>query len=324
MNERIVFMGTPEFAAAVLERLCRTEYEIIACVTQPDKPTGRHMTLTPSPAKIFAESKNIPVYQPASLRTAEFYDWAVSLRPDLIITAAYGKILPQSILSIPVRGCINVHASLLPKYRGAAPVQWSIMNGDPVTGVTIMNMDAGMDTGDILAQRETAVGPDMHTVELMGILASIGADLLAETLPRYLEGRITPVKQDDSLAVLSPPIRKEQGRIDWNRSAFEIHNLIRALSSWPGAYTFLKGSRLKIYRSELPEDTAGLIAAYREQSGEPIPGTVIFASKAGIAVACGSGCVMLLCVQPESGRRMEVCDCAHNYRVGTCFDGEEI
>ncbi len=314
-------MGTPEFAASVLERLCRTDYEIVACVTQPDKPTGRHMTLTPTPAKVFAESRNIPVYQPASLRTAEFYDLAVSLKPDLIVTAAYGKILPQNILSIPAKGCINVHASLLPKYRGAAPVQWSIMNGDKVTGVTIMNMDAGMDTGNILAQREVLLDPDIHTHELMDVLASVGAELLAETLPRYLDGRIAPVKQDDSLAVMSPPIRKEQGQIDWNKSAFEIHNLIRALSTWPGAYTFLGGSRLKIYRSSLPENAASLIDTYRDKYGEPVPGTVLHAAKSGITVACGLGALVLLCVQPESGRRMEVCDCAHNYRIGEQFDG---
>lgn len=314
-------MGTPEFAAAVLGRLCLTEYEIVACVTQPDKPTGRHMTLTPPPAKVFAESRNIPVYQPASLRTQEFNDLAVSLRPDLIITAAYGKILPPNILSIPSKGCINVHASLLPKYRGAAPVQWSIIMGDKITGVTIMNMDAGMDTGDILSQKEVPIGPDVHTYELMETLASTGAELLAETLPLYLDGRITPVKQDDSLAVMSPPIRKEQGEIDWNRSGSEIHNLIRALSTWPGAYTFLKGSRLKIYRSAIPGNAGERIDAYRGEFGEPKPGTVVLASKAGITVACGTGFIELLCVQPESGRRMEVCDCAHNYRIGEQFGG---
>jgi methionyl-tRNA formyltransferase len=314
-------MGTPEFAASVLERLCRTDYEIVACVTQPDKPTGRHMTLKPTPAKVFAESRNIPVYQPASLRTAEFYDLAVSLKPDLIVTAAYGKILPQNILSIPTRGCINVHASLLPKYRGAAPVQWSIIHGDAVTGVTIMNMDAGMDTGNILAQREVPIGLNVHTHELMDTLAQTGAELLAETLPLYLDGRIVPVIQDDSLAVMSPPIRKEQGQIDWHKSAFEIHNLIRALSTWPGAYTFLGGSRLKIYRSSLPENTDALIDAYRVKCGEPVPGSVLSTAKSGITVACGSGVLVLLCVQPESGRRMEVCDCAHNYRIGEQFDG---
>ena len=315
-------MGTPEFAVSVLDTLCRTDYEIAACITQPDKPTGRHMTLTPPPAKVYAESRNIPVYQPASLRTDEFHDLTVSLNPDLIITAAYGKILPQSILSLPSRGCINVHASLLPKYRGAAPVQWSIINGDKITGVTIMNMDAGMDTGDILTQREIPIDPDIHTNELMAALASVGAELLAETLPLYLDGRITPVKQDNSLAVMSPPIRKEQGEIDWNRSGVEIHNLIRALSGWPGAYTFLKESRLKIYRSSLPENAGDVIDAYREKFGEPVPGTILSASKSGITVACGSGALMLLCVQPESGRRMEVCDCAHNYRIGEQFGGE--
>jgi len=315
-------MGTPEFAAAVLERLCRTDYQIAACVTQPDKPTGRHMTPTPPPAKVFALSRSIPVYQPASLRTEEFLDLTVSLRPDLIITAAYGKILPQSVLSVPVRGCINVHASLLPKYRGAAPVQWSILNGDKVTGVTIMNMDAGMDTGDLLAQKEVPIGPDMHTHELMDVLASLGAELLADTLPLYLDGRIKPVKQDDSLAVMSPPIRKEQGQIDWNKSSLEIHNRIRALSTWPGAYTFLGGSRLKIYRSSLPENAAALIDGYRDKCGEPVPGSVLSTAKSGITVACGSGCLTLLRIQPESGRSMEACDCAHNYRIGERFGGE--
>ena len=323
MSKRIVFLGTPEFAAAVLKRLHNTEQEVIACVTQPDKPVGRHMKLTAPPAKVMALSLGIPVYQPATLRTEEFLAQMKKWSPDLIITAAYGKILPADVLLVPADGCLNVHASLLPRYRGAAPVQWAILNGDKVTGITIMKMDAGMDTGDILSQRECPIDPDEDTVALMARLAVIGAEFLVETLPGYLSGSIKPVPQDQSLVTLSPPIQKEQGQIDWTQSSAVIHNQIRALCGWPGAYTLFNGERFKIYGSRLPENPDELITLYEADYEKPVPGTIIRGVKSGIYVACGTGCIVLTNVQPQSCRRMHVTECGHNYRAGTRFDGEK-
>jgi methionyl-tRNA formyltransferase len=317
-------MGTPDFASTVLESLSIEKYELIACVTQPDKPMGRHMTLMPPPAKVMALSKGIPVFQPASLRTDDFLAQLKSWTPDLIITAAYGKILPASILAVPLYGCLNVHASLLPKYRGAAPVQWALLNGDSVTGVTIMKMDEGMDTGDILRQRECPIDSDINTNQLMRLLSVIGSELLRDTLYDYLTGTCPTIRQEDRLATFSPPIRKEQGQIDWTNSARKIHNQIRALSGWPGAYTYYQGSRFKIYTSKITQEAEVLLQSYRNEHGDPIPGTVIRAGGSVLAVACGSGSIFLLSVQPQSCRRMDAAECAHNYRTGTRFDGESL
>jgi methionyl-tRNA formyltransferase len=322
LSKRIVFLGTPEFAAVVLERLYNTGYEIITCITQPDKPVGRHMTLTPPPAKSMAISLGIPVLQPESLRTDDFLATLKELAPNLIITAAYGKILPAAVLSVPSNGSLNVHASLLPKYRGAAPVQWAILNGDIRTGITIMQMDVGMDTGDILSSHECAIGPNETTEELMGRLAEIGADLLVQTITPYIDGEIKPIPQDNCLATLSPPIRKEQGRIDWNGSSSFIHNQIRALTGWPGAYSVYKGARMKIYSSILPENPEELLKTYEEDYEKPLAGTIIRGAKSGIYVACGEGCIILTSIQPQSCRRMQAHECGHNYRTGTRFDEE--
>ena len=323
MKKRIVFFGTPGFAAAVLERLYHAGYEITAIVTQPDKPVGRHMTLTPPAAKIKALSLGIPVSQPSSLRTEEFLKQMQAWEPDLVITAAYGKILPAAVLDVPGVGCLNVHASLLPRYRGAAPVQWSIMNGDKVTGITIMKMDAGMDTGDILRQRECPIDQNETTNELMGRLAEIGSELLIETLTLFLECELTSIPQDNNLATLSPPIQKEQGLIVWTDTSDKIHNQIRALTGWPGAYTYLDGSRFKIYGSIIPENEKELLSVYEEDYEKPLPGTIIRGAKSGIYVACGVGCIVLTSVQPQSCRRMHAHECGHNYRDGTRFDGEK-
>jgi len=323
LSKRIVFLGTPEFAATVLDSLYKAGYDVAACVTQPDKPVGRHMTLTAPPAKIMAMSYGIPVSQPSSLRTEEFLEQMKAWAPDLIITAAYGKILPGTVLDVPAFGCLNVHASLLPRYRGAAPVQWAILNGDKVAGITIMKMDAGMDTGDILSRRECSIDPDETTGMLMDRLAVIGAELLLETISPYLAGTIKPVQQDNSLATLSPPIRKEQGLIDWTRSPEAIHNQIRALSGWPGAFTLLKGERFKIYESNLPANQENLLSVFEQDYDKPLPGTIIRATKSGIYVACGSGCIALTNVQPQSCRRMHSHECSHNYRAGMQFGGEK-
>jgi len=322
LSKRIIFFGTPEFASTVLYRLQSTGHEVIACVTQPDKPVGRHMKLTAPPAKVMALSMGIPVSQPSSLRTDDFLAQMKKWSPDLVITAAYGKILPAAVLAVPQDGCLNVHASLLPKYRGAAPVQRAILSGDKVTGITLMKMDAGMDTGDILIQRECPIDPDESTNELMGRLAEMGAELLTDALPEYLKGTLKPIPQDNMLATFSPPIQKEQGLIDWTLSSSVIHNQIRALSGWPGAYTTLNGERFKIYKSHLPENPDELLEVYTADYEKPLPGTIIMGAKSGIYVACGSGCIVLTSVQPQSCRRMQVNECGHNYRAGTRFDGE--
>ena len=318
---RVVFMGTPEFAATVLSSLLENEYDVVTCVTQPDKPVGRKMVLTPPPAKVEAEKHSIPVWQPSSLRTPEALEKMASLEPDLIITAAYGKILPKEMLDLPKYGCVNVHGSLLPRYRGAAPVQWAILNQDDVTGVTIMKMDVGMDTGDILTQTEVAIDPRIHTPELMDQLAKAGAELLIKTLPGYIEGTVKPVPQNEELATVSPPINKDQGRISWNRPCAAICAQIRALSAWPGASTMWKGGRMKIYDA-VPAEDGSILTAYEEQHGKAGPGTVLFAKKGTLAVMCEDAPLLLLEVQPASGKRMKAIDCAHNFEVGAKMEDE--
>ncbi|MBP5491753.1 MAG: methionyl-tRNA formyltransferase [Clostridiales bacterium] len=319
---RIVFMGTPDFAACVLRSLVKAEYEIVCCVTQPDKPQGRKMILTPPPAKEVATEFGIPVWQPASLRTPEALEQLKEYAPDLIITAAYGKILPKTMLDLPKYGCVNVHGSLLPKYRGAAPVQWSILNRDEKTGVTIMKMDEGMDTGDILTSEAITIDRRIHTPQLMDQLANVGADLLIRTLPDYLDGKITPVAQDNDQATVSPPITKEQGKINWNDPADVIDAQVRALSEWPGAVTMWKGAKLKIYDAYADPACESLLANYREAHGEPLPGTVIAAKKGTLAVMCQDRPILLLELQPASGKRMKAIDCAHNYEVGKQMEDE--
>lgn len=319
---RIIFMGTPDLAATVLSRLIKENYEVVLVVTQPDKPVGRKMILTAPPAKVEAEKNGIEVWQPTSLRTEEALEKVRSYEPDLIITAAYGKILPKDMLDLPKYGCVNVHGSLLPKYRGAAPVQWSILNEDEKTGVTIMKMDVGMDTGDILTQADIVIGDRIHTPELMAKLADLGADLLIKTLPGYIDGSIKPVPQNNDEATMSPPITKDQGKISWDRTASAICAQIRALSSWPGASTMWKGGKLKIYDAQVSSDDT-LLNNYREQHGEPVPGTVLYGKKGTLAVMCGDKALLLLEVQPASGKRMKAIDCAHNFEVGAKMEDEE-
>ena len=317
---RIVFMGTPELAATVLGKLISEKYEVVLCVTQPDKPVGRKMVLTAPPAKVKAEENGIPVYQPSSLRTEEALQHIASYEPDMIITAAYGKILPKEMLDLPKYGCINVHGSLLPKYRGAAPVQWAILNLDEVTGVTIMKMDVGMDTGDILTKCEVAIDERVHTPQLMEQLAEAGAELLIDTLPKYIAGEITPVPQNNDEATVSPPITKEQGEISWTKTAKEICAQIRALSQWPGASTFWKGGKLKIYDAYVDPNGEKLLEDYQAANGEAAPGMVLAAKKGVLAVMCQDRPLYLLEVQPASGKRMKVIDCAHNFEVGRCME----
>ena len=306
---KVVFMGTPELSATVLKGLSDKGYNVILSVSQPDKPVGRKHILTAPPAKVQARELGVEVYQPDSLKTDEAYEFIKSREPDLIITAAYGKILPQRMLDIPKYGCINVHASLLPKYRGAAPVQYSILNGDDVTGITIMKMDAGMDTGDILTQVEVPIDINDHTDTLMAKLADAGRDLLLDTIGDYIEGKITSIPQDTDKVTLTYPIKPEDAVLDLNASARQVHDKIRALSSWPGCSTVFNGKRIKIYDSRLEED----------DNEEAAPGEITKASKGDLKVKCGKGSIYILELQSEGGKRLKAIDCAHNYKPGQRF-----
>src|SRR5882757_2508946 len=279
---RIIFMGTAELSCASLEILARDErLSVIAVVTQPDKPKGRDLKLTPSPVKILAEKLNLPVLQPLKARDEQFIAELRELKPGLMAVVAYGQILPQPILDLPRFGCLNVHTSLLPKYRGAAPIQWAIADGEPETGVTIMQMDAGLDTGPILATQRTPILATDDSQTLHDRLAKLGAELLAETIPAYVAGKIVPRPQLAEGSTYAAKIKKEDGQIDWARPASQIWNRLRAFTPWPGAFTFLpvqtaaaKPQLLKIWKAEVVE-TAGQ------------PGTILSAGTAGLIIGCG-------------------------------------
>ena len=292
---RIIFMGTPELAGVSLQALLRVpEFQIVAVVTQPDQPKGRGLKLQPSPVKEIALRENLPVLQPARARDEQFLQQLRELQPDLIAVAAYGQILPTSILELPRFGCLNVHTSLLPKYRGASPIQRAVLNGDPESGVTIMKMDAGMDTGDILTQEKTPILPEDNSQTLHDRLAQIGAALLARTIPEYVAGKIQPRPQPVEGVSRAAKIKKSDGQIDWSRPARSVWNQVRGMTPWPGAFTFLPGQPpglLKIWQTEIAP-----------QSGTP--GEILLADKTGIVVGCGQESLRVLAVQREGGRRM--------------------
>ena len=290
---RIVFMGTPDFAVPTLNKLYESEHEIAAVFTQPDKPKGRGYKLAPPPVKVLALEHGTPVYQPESLKKQpEMWDVLKEIAPDVIVVAAYGKILPKQVLDIPKYHCVNVHGSLLPKYRGAAPIQWSVLNGDDETGITTMLMGEGLDTGDILLQRSTPIGENETAAELFDRLAEIGADLLIETLEKLEKGEITPVKQDEELATYASILTKDMCMIDFNKPVKEVHKKICGLSDWPCAVTTLDGKRLKVFRSQIVKDkTPGHQA-----------GTVVDTKQ--FCVCCADGVIKLTEVQAEGSKRM--------------------
>lgn len=290
-------MGTPELAATSLAALLREPtFHVVAVVTQPDRPKGRDLKLHPSPVKETALHAGLPVLQPEKARDEKFVAELKSLQPDLIAVAAFGQILPKSILDLPRFGCLNLHTSLLPKYRGAAPIQWAIANGDTETGVTIMKMDVGMDTGDILTQRTTPIGAADNGQTMHDRLAQIGAELLVQTILDHVAGKISPRPQDAALATHAAKIKREHGCIDWTLPATQLWNRLRAFTPWPGAFTFLPAQPrprlLKVLRAEP-------IAA-----GANEPGHLLAPDKDGIVVACGEGALKILELQLEGGRRM--------------------
>ena len=275
---RTVFMGTPEFALPTLEGLLATGLPVIGVYTQPDRPSGRGKQLTPPPVKQLATAHGLPLFQPLRLRLPEVVAELQELAPDLIVVVAYGQILPKSVLDIPKYGCINVHASLLPKYRGAAPINHAIMAGESETGVTTMYMDVGLDTGDMLVKRITSIGPEETAGELHDRLAQLGREALLATLDHLCAGTLVREKQDDALTCYAPLLKKEQGLIDWSRSASELHNQVRGLDPWPGAYTLLAGDPLKLART-LP----------LQEPHAAAPGMVLGADASGLRIACGNG-----------------------------------
>ena len=293
---KIVFMGTPEFAVASLRTLIQEGYEIAAVVTQPDRPVGRKRVLTPTPVKAEALQHGLTVWQPEKLRTSDTVDDIRALQPDLIVTAAYGQILPKAVLDIPRLGCINVHGSLLPKYRGGAPIQRSIMNGETVTGVTIMYMAEGMDTGDMISRVEVPIGTDDNAGTMFAKLSEAGADLLRRTLPDIIAGRVEAVPQPHDEATYAPNLKREDERIDWTRSAEQIANQVRGLVPFSGAFTTWNGEVFKVWACRPEPAPAGEAAA--------APGTVLAAGTDGLRIQTGQGVLSLLEVQPAGKKAM--------------------
>lgn len=295
---RIVFMGTPEFAVPSLRQLIADGHEIVCVLTQPDKPKNRGMKLMPSPVKVVAMEHQIEVYQPVTLKSGEALERLSALKPELIVVAAYGKILPKEILDLPRLGCINVHSSLLPRYRGAAPINWAILNGETETGVTIMYMAEGLDTGDIISQRATAIDPDETVESLHDRLALLGAELLGETVAAIGAGTAQRVPQNDAESCYAPMLSRQLSPIDFSRSAHEIHNQVRGLIPWPATTMEIKGQTFKIFAVEETgmDSTQGA-------------GTLLGADKQGINVVCGDGKVLrILELQAPGKKRMRAVD----------------
>lgn len=290
---RIIFMGTPEFAVPSLQALLDHGEEVVAVVCQPDRPKGRGRKLSPPPVKELALAAGLPVLQPARVRTPEFLEELRSFSPDLMVVTAYGRILPGPVLNLPPLGTINVHGSLLPRYRGAAPIQWAVLNGDPETGITIMQMDEGLDTGDILLPGNLIIAADDTAGSLAVKMADLGGRLLIEALERLKAGNLPPHKQDDSLATPAPPLSKELSAIDWRRSAKEISCQIRGLDPWPMAHTTLDGKWLRFFAPQVSEGSVG-----------EAPGTLCRANKGGLVVATGEGYLRLGEVQLEGSKRL--------------------
>ena len=307
---RIIFFGTPSFAIPTLKRLLQETDEVVAVVTQPDREKGRGRKVVPSPVKEFALQHKISVFQPKKVKDENFYENLKALQPDLIVVVAYGQILPKSILDIPRYGAINVHASLLPKYRGASPIAWAILKGEKRTGVTTIKMDEGMDTGDILLQKEIILGERETFESLHDRLALLGEEVLMETLERMKKGDLTPIPQDHSEATFAPPFKKEDGRIDWKKEAREIDCQIRALNPWPGTFTEWNGRLLKIFSGEVRQGIS---------KGEA--GRVVWVGADFIEVETGNGSLLIKEVQLEGKRRMSVKEflSGHSIPVGTVF-----
>ena len=294
---KIIFAGTPDFATVTLEALIHSPHDVIAVYTQPDRPAGRGLKLTPSAVKTLAQTYQLPVHQPKSLRNSQEQEWLIKLNADVMVVVAYGLLLPPEVLTIPHLGCINIHPSLLPRWRGATPIQRTIFAGDTVTGVTIMQMDAGLDTGPILLQRKCQLAPDETSQTLHDKLAKLGADALIKTLDLFSQSEINPIPQDNSLATYAQKISKEEALIDWLKPAIELEREIRAFNPWPIAYTSWQGDNLRIWQAQaLMEDH------------DASPQTILRAAREGVDIATGRGVLRLLQVQMPGGKMLPIAD----------------
>ncbi len=309
---KIIFMGTPDFACPTLQRLIDRGENLVAVVTQPDRPKGRGQKLMPPPVKELAEKNGIPVYQPLKVRNPEFVDIIRELKPDVIVVVAFGQILPKALLDIPPHGCINVHASLLPRYRGAAPLNWCIVNGEVETGVTTMLMDVGLDTGDMLLIQKTPLDENEDITSLHDRMAAMGADLLAQTLDTLLTGDLVPQPQNSADSSYAPMLKKDDGIINWHADARTIHNLVRGLAVWPGACTTIDTQVVKIFCTRIGDG-----------SGEP--GTVLQATKGVLEIACQSGSLFLHELQLAGKKRLDSASFLSGYpvSVGTVLGSEQ-
>jgi methionyl-tRNA formyltransferase len=293
---RAIFFGSPAFAVPSLDALASAA-DVVGVVCQPDKPAGRGLVMKAPPVKERATELGLPVVQPTKLRTGEFAEWVRAQNAEVAVVVAYGRILPKAVLEGPRLGCINVHASLLPKYRGAAPITWAIVHGEKETGVTLMQLDEGMDTGPTFARVATPIGPDETAGELSERLARVGAEALLAHLPAYLAGNVTLVPQDHASATVAPMLGKDDGRMDWSKPAARVHDHVRGMSPWPGAFTRARGRTVKVHATRA-------LGPVEHVGSPPSPGQVVVADKSRVLVACGEGCVELASVQPEGKRAM--------------------
>ncbi len=305
---RIVFMGTPEFAVPSLEALLRSPHEVVGVVTQPDRPKGRGQALAASPIKQVCQRAKLPFLQPTKMKDPGFLQALQAWKPDLIAVAAFGRILPPAILSLPPKGCLNVHGSLLPKYRGAGPIQWAIINGEQETGITTMLMDEGMDTGAMLLQESVPIGPEETAGTLSVTLADVGGRLLIDTIRRMEEGSLSPRPQDHAQATMAPLLKKEDGLIDWTIPAKKVANRVRGLTPWPGAYTFAGEERWTLRRVTVAEEPPAPTLGNE-------PGTVIELGKQRLLVATGDGLLEILELQPANTRQMTAAQYLAGHRL---------
>ena len=299
-------MGTPDFAGEALKALINSKHQVAAVFTQPDKPKGRGNKLTPPPVKEVALENEIPVFQPQRIRDAESLQILKDIQPDIIVVAAYGKILPREILDLPLYGCVNIHASVLPKYRGAAPIHWAVVNGEKETGITIMQMDTGMDTGDILLVEKIEISASADTGEIFQKLAVTGSSLIIKALEKIEKGELNPIKQEESEATYAPVLTKEDELLEWNMKAEDVFNKIRGMNPWPGVYTFFRGERLKIQKSNLLDI---------EQLSSAEPGEITDFLPEGIVIAAAKGFVALEVIQPAGKKQMNHKDFINGYKV---------
>ena len=320
---RVVFMGTPDFAVGALEAIIAAGHQVEAVVTQPDRPRGRGKEVQITPVKACAMAHEIPVFQPVRVKEKEAVEVLRSYGADIFVVAAFGQLLSEEILAMPKYGCVNIHASLLPKYRGAGPIQWAIIDGEEKTGVTIMQMDKGLDTGDMLMKTEVVIAPGETGDSLHDKLAAAGAELIVEALPKIERGEITPVRQNEEETCYAKRLDKSMGRIDWQLDAKKLDCLIRGLLSWPGAYTRFRGRNLKIWE-EVVTSEAELAAEeleLQEDVVHAVPGTVVGVKKEAFYVRTGEGNLKILAVQPEGKKRMPVKDFLLGYQIKT---GEQL